>query len=165
MDIRSGTRPSTSSIFLAPLALRSSRSSFWCRHWFADEHVHATSAGQKEISTLSKAEVLSCWTENEFCMPPIRALPPDTEYKTKHKGTMKAWWSSSGHIVVKPVLNGTEGVYMILDTGMGSSNLLVTPSTVLHHCCIKYLHLHGAFPTGIWNAQATKTHNRMDSDP
>ena len=124
--------PQLPAFFLAPLALWSSRSSFWRRHWFADEHIHATSAGQKEISTLSKAEVLSCWTENEFCMPPIRALPPDTEYKTKHKGTMKAWWSSSGHIVVKPVLNGTEGVYMILDTGMGSSFYWRIP---LYPCC------------------------------
>ena len=75
-------------------------------------------------------------------MPPIRALPPDTEYKTKHKGTMKAWWSSSGHIVVKPVLNGTEGVYMILDTGMSrfyvqSPNLLHCIIVVLNTClCI-----------------------------
>ena len=48
-------------------------------------------------------------------MPPLKLLPPDTSFT--QSGSIDAWWSRSGHIVVRPKLNETEDVYMILDTG------------------------------------------------
>ena len=86
-----------------------------CRHWFAAECVHSTYAGQREVSTLSGVEIVTSWSQNEFCMPPLKLLPPDTSFT--QSGSIDAWWSRSGHIVVRPKLNETENVYMILDTG------------------------------------------------
>lgn len=52
-----------------------------------------------------------------YGMPISPLRPADTWFNTRLGPGVPAWWSPSGHLLVKPLVNGQVAGFMILDTG------------------------------------------------
>ncbi len=50
-------------------------------------------------------------------MPEPPLTPQDTKFDPQLPATVLAWHTRSGHVLVKPKLNGQDVGYMMLDTG------------------------------------------------
>lgn len=75
------------------------------------------SPGNTSTSNILGSKVLTHW-DQLFLIPPIELTPQDTRFETAQGTTAPAWWTSSGHLMVEPLINGQKLGYMILDTGM-----------------------------------------------
>jgi hypothetical protein len=53
-------------------------------------------------------------------MPRPPALPAGTRYLPGVPAATPAWYCPSGHILVRPTINGRQAGYMMLDTGAQS---------------------------------------------
>lgn len=88
-----------------------------CRHWFSRSYRHRMAAGSENCLVVTGHETLTSWRPTAFVPPRSLLTPLDTTFDPPTGGSMPGWWTSSGHIVVKPRINGHELGYLILDTG------------------------------------------------
>ena len=51
-----------------------------------------------------------------FSMPPVQMLPEDTTFDPEHPQA-RCWWTSSGHLLLQPTIDGQQLGWMLLDTG------------------------------------------------
>ena len=51
-----------------------------------------------------------------FTMPPVQMLPEDTTWDSALQEA-PCWWTSSGHLLLQPTINGQQVGWMLLDTG------------------------------------------------
>jgi len=98
------------------------RFSGWTRHAAGlaqpAEVVHLGAAGgQHCYRTVSVERSRPSLPPGSFAMPPAPIRPADTSYLPGEPARVKAWHARSGHVLVKPKINGREVGYMILDTG------------------------------------------------
>ncbi|PRW56405.1 hypothetical protein C2E21_4538 [Chlorella sorokiniana] len=66
-------------------------------------------------------------SSRRFVQPPAPLLPPCSSFVPGLPEEVPAWHTSSGHSLVRPLLNGRDVGYFILDTG--ASGFVLDPST------------------------------------
>ncbi|KAK9863881.1 hypothetical protein WJX84_010064 [Apatococcus fuscideae] len=53
-----------------------------------------------------------------YSMPPVRMLPADTAFEQgPEQAQAQCWWTSSGHLLLHPAIDGQRLGWMLLDTG------------------------------------------------
>ncbi|CAL8460583.1 g112 [Coccomyxa elongata] len=53
-----------------------------------------------------------------YVMPPSPVRPPDVTFEQASPPFTQAWWTASGHVLVRPCINGSDALgFFILDTG------------------------------------------------
>ena len=94
-----------------------------CRcHWHAGKTVHINSPGNITTSVVLGSKVMHHW-DGLFSIPPLQLTPKDTTFDPEQGEGVPAWWTSSGHLVVEPLIDGKKMGNMILDTGANLSVL------------------------------------------
>ncbi len=54
-----------------------------------------------------------------YSMPPVRMLPADTAFEQgPEQAQAQCWWTSSGHLLLHPAIDGQRLGWMLLDTGV-----------------------------------------------
>lgn len=87
------------------------------RHWFPKRYVHRTAAGSENFFVVTSCATLDAWPLTAFSLPESQLRPPCTSFDPPGGGPLRGWWTTSGHIVVEPRIDGQSVGYMILDTG------------------------------------------------
>ena len=85
-------------------------------HWQPRSLTHVNSPGNISTTTVLGSKTLHHW-DQLFTIPPIDITPKDTSFEPREGGSIPAWWTSSGHLVVEPSIDGQKLGFMILDTG------------------------------------------------
>ena len=88
-------------------------------HWLPRSLTHVNSPGNISTTTVVGSKTLHHW-DKLFVIPPIDITPKDTRFEPEEGGSIPAWWTSSGHLVVEPCIDGRKLGFMILDTGKHS---------------------------------------------
>lgn len=69
-------------------------------------------------------------------MPPTPLLPPGTRFLPGERSSVPAWYTPSGHILVRPTVNGREAGYFIFDTGAGGAEDVQVQGTLWVVSCM-----------------------------
>ncbi len=85
-------------------------------HWQPSSLTHVNSPGNVSTTTVLGSKTLHHW-DQLFMIPPIDITPKDTHFEPREGGSIPAWWTSSGNLVVEPSIDGCKLGFMILDTG------------------------------------------------
>ena len=88
--------------------------------FFPTHHIHLMPSGGKDTFTATSASISLAPKLADFVMPQPPLTPHDTEFDPQAAATVSAWHTRSGHVLVKPKVNGQDIGYMLLDTGMFS---------------------------------------------
>ena len=109
------TTNTVSHLFDADLQTFVARSFFFPTH-----HIHLMPSGGKDTFTATSASISLAPKLADFIMPQAPLTPHDTVFDPQAAATVSAWHTRSGHVLVKPKVNGQDIGYMLLDTGMFS---------------------------------------------
>ena len=88
--------------------------------FFPTHHIHLMPSGGKDTFTATSASISLAPKLADFIMPQPPLTPHDTVFDPQAAATVSAWHTRSGHVLVKPMVNGQAIGYMLLDTGMFS---------------------------------------------
>jgi len=95
---------------------------------FPKESVHVASAGGTHNFVVESSEYAAPNSDALlYRIPVVPPVPHGTSYSTDDAWVVPAWRSASGHVLVKPKIDGKEVGLFILDTG--ASGFVVEPST------------------------------------
>ncbi|MEW5316892.1 MAG: hypothetical protein WDW38_008233 [Sanguina aurantia] len=80
--------------------------------------LHKADAGDSHTYNTASAVLQPTQVTNPFVMPKTPLLPLDTSYDTSLPSDVRVWRAASGHLLVRPCINGSDSHgYMLLDTG------------------------------------------------
>ena len=95
---------------------------------FPRESVHVASAGGTHNFVVDSSEYAAPGSDALlYRIPVVPPVPHGTSYSTDGAWVVPAWRSASGHVLVKPKIDGKEVGLFILDTG--ASGFVVEPDT------------------------------------
>mmetsp|Transcript_4215 Transcript_4215/g.11372 ORF Transcript_4215/g.11372 Transcript_4215/m.11372 type:complete len:593 (+) Transcript_4215:139-1917(+) len=124
---------------------------------YPSELIHQAVAGGRHVY-----KVQACSTQPEqlpsaFQLPLMPLLPEDTEYDDSIDSAVPVWRSISGHLLVRPLINGKDsGGYMILDTG--ASGFVITQSAAVALGLASFGELYAASISGKVQTQFVRAH-------
>lgn len=94
----------------------------------SEEYSHKAAGGGHNSYAVEAtyAGVVSPQGDEQYLCPPHRALPAGATYDASISADVQAWRTSSGHTLVKPLINDTPVGFMLLDSG--ASGLVIEKS-------------------------------------
>jgi hypothetical protein len=84
---------------------------------------HSVSSGGANWVSVSDVRSEPVASFVSYVMPVTPRRPLDTRFDPREGPGVPAWWTPSGHLLVRPIVNGQQTGFMVLDTG-GSQPLL-----------------------------------------
>lgn len=82
---------------------------------YPEQVIHSALSGGKHEYFATGADIYT--KPVQFQTPVLTTIPGDCEIDVEKASDIPAWKTPSCHILVKPLINGKESGYMILDTG------------------------------------------------
>ncbi len=88
-----------------------------------DHVTHVAAAGGNNEYRVDQVSVVSIALDPcPFSMPPPQMLPEDTTWDAALPEA-PCWWTNSGHLLLRPTIDGQQIGYMLLDTGQPAIRL------------------------------------------
>ena len=88
-----------------------------CSFFFPSQQHQLTSSGGDNFFTATSVSIQTAPPLSTFVMPQPPLTPSDTHFDPKASPQVKAWHTRSGHVLVKPEIDGKVLGFMMLDTG------------------------------------------------